>query len=44
MQNIDYGGFNQKSGTNGPNKLECYITLAWKGLPATNTSAYLAHF
>jgi hypothetical protein len=21
-----------------PNKLECYITLSWKGLPRTNTS------
>jgi hypothetical protein len=26
--------------TNGPNKLECYITLKWKGLPVTNTLAY----
>ncbi len=22
---------------NGPNKLECYITPGWKGLPGTNT-------
>jgi len=25
---------------NGPNKLECYITLGWKGLPGANTLAY----
>jgi hypothetical protein len=25
------------------NKLECYITLGWKGLPGTNTRAYSAH-
>jgi hypothetical protein len=25
---------------NGPNKLECYITLGWKGLHRTNTLAY----
>ncbi len=24
-----------------PNKLECSIALGWKGLPGTNTSAYL---
>jgi hypothetical protein len=23
---------------NGPNKLECYITLIWKGFPGKNTS------
>ncbi len=28
---------------NGPNKLECYITLGWTGLPGTNTLAYWAH-
>jgi len=27
---------------NGPNKLDCYITLGWKG-PWTNTLAYWAH-
>jgi hypothetical protein len=27
-----------------PNKLKCYITLGWKGLTATNTLAYRAHF
>ncbi len=26
--------------TNGPNKLECYITLEWKGKPGSNTLAY----
>jgi len=26
--------------TNGPNKLECYITVSWKGLPGTNTPTY----
>jgi hypothetical protein len=25
---------------NGPRKLECYITLGWKGLLQTNTLAY----
>ncbi len=25
---------------NEPNKLQCYITLGWKGLPLTNTLAY----
>jgi len=29
--------------TNGPNKLECYIAVCWKGLPETNTLAYWAH-
>ncbi len=29
--------------TIGPNKLECYITLDWKGLPETNTNTYWAH-
>jgi hypothetical protein len=29
--------------TNGPIKLECYITLGWKGLLGTNTVAYWAH-
>jgi hypothetical protein len=24
---------------NGLNKLECYITLPWRGLPGTNTQA-----
>jgi hypothetical protein len=28
---------------NGPNKLECYITLDWKGLQRTNTLAYRAN-
>ncbi len=28
--------------TNRPNKQEYYITLGWKGLPGTNTSAYWA--
>ncbi len=27
----------------GHNKLECYITLGWKGLPVANTLAYSAH-
>jgi hypothetical protein len=26
----------------GPNKLECYIKLGWKGLPVSNTSNLLA--
>jgi hypothetical protein len=30
--------------TDAPNKLECYITQVWKGLPAQNTLAYWAHF
>jgi hypothetical protein len=25
---------------NGPNMLECYITIGWKGLSVTNTLAY----
>jgi hypothetical protein len=29
--------------TNGPNKLECYITLDKQGLPVTNTLAYWTH-
>ncbi len=29
--------------TNGPNKLECYNTKCKKGLPRTNTLAYLTH-
>jgi hypothetical protein len=29
---------------NGPNKLECYITLGWKGLLGINTIAYWAQF
>ncbi len=28
--------------TNGPNKLECYITLGWRSLPRINTLAYWA--
>ncbi len=28
---------------NVPNKLECYVTLIWKGLLETNTLVYLAH-
>ncbi len=28
---------------NGPNKLECYITIGWKGLAVTNTLAYWVH-
>ncbi len=28
---------------NGPNKLDCYITVDWKGLPETNTLPYLAY-
>ncbi len=28
---------------NGPNELECCITLGWKGLSITNTLAYCAH-
>jgi hypothetical protein len=27
----------------GPKKLECYITLGWKGLPRTKFIAYWAH-
>jgi hypothetical protein len=26
-----------------PNRMECYITLNWKGLPGTNTLAYLVY-
>ncbi len=26
--------------SNGPNKLEFYITLGWKDMPGTNTIAY----
>jgi hypothetical protein len=29
--------------TNGPNKLEYYIPLGWKGFQRTNTLAYCAH-
>jgi hypothetical protein len=29
---------------NGPNKVKCYITLGWKGLPETNALAYFAQF
>ncbi len=32
------------SHTNGPSKLECYVTIVWKGLPTTNTLAYYAYF
>ncbi len=28
---------------NGPNKLEFFIKLGWKGLPVINTLAYWAH-
>jgi len=28
---------------NGPNKLECYITLVWKALPGTNTLTFWVH-
>jgi hypothetical protein len=28
---------------NGPNKVECYITIGRKGLPLANTPAYWAH-
>jgi hypothetical protein len=28
---------------NGPNKLQRYITLGWKGLLVTNALAYSAH-
>jgi hypothetical protein len=27
----------------GPSKLDCYVTLGWKGLPWTNALAYSAH-
>jgi len=27
----------------GPNKLECYITLDWIGSPVTNNLVYWAH-
>jgi hypothetical protein len=27
----------------GPNKLERYVTLGWKGMPVTHALAYLAH-
>ncbi len=30
--------------TNGLNKQECYITVAWKGLLGTSILAYWAHF
>jgi hypothetical protein len=26
--------------TNGSNKLQCFITLGWKGLPGTNNPTY----
>jgi hypothetical protein len=29
--------------THGSNKLECYITLGWKGLSGTNSLTYWAH-
>jgi hypothetical protein len=29
---------------NGPNKLKCYATLGWKGLPEAKRLAYWAHF
>jgi len=29
---------------NGPQQLEFYITLGWKGLPGKNTLAIWAHF
>ncbi len=29
--------------TNGPNKLEYYIRVGWKGLPVTNAQAYWTH-
>ncbi len=28
---------------NGSNKLECYVTLSWKGLLVTNTLTYWAN-
>jgi len=28
---------------NGLNKLDCFISLGWKGLPVTNHPAYWAH-
>ncbi len=28
---------------NGPNKLECYITMCWNGLPVASTLAYQYH-
>jgi hypothetical protein len=28
---------------NGPNKLECYITLGWTSMPGTNTLGYIIH-
>ncbi len=30
--------------TNWPNKLECYITQDWKGLPMTNTLTHWSNF
>jgi hypothetical protein len=27
---------------NGPNSVQCYITLSWKGLPGINTLVYWA--
>jgi hypothetical protein len=27
----------------GPDKLECYITISWKGLPVTNRLPYQDH-
>jgi hypothetical protein len=29
---------------NEPNKLECFVTLSWKGLPLTKNSSLLAPF
>ncbi len=41
---IRYNGNNNTSITlqpqNGPNKLDCYIKLSWRGLQVTNTPAY----
>jgi hypothetical protein len=30
--------------TMGPNRLDCYILLGWKGLTETNTLAFLGPF
>jgi hypothetical protein len=27
----------------GPNKIEHYVALGWKGMPAINNLAYVAH-
>ncbi len=35
--------FSSLHSLNGPNKLECFITMRWKGWPETNILAFWAH-